>query len=171
MVCYKERGIWTRVILAIAVLKTGCVASPGTGCARDIPFSRRVLGNAQTFGSPVGGWWCFIGMLLLDIVGWRKIIHSGIVLPFVWRRQKPACVTLQDFPDCGRKNWRSICHAIEAHSFQRKVRPPRIEQKSLQGCQDRLEALGADGSGAESSAVSGALGVALFDADESLCRL
>ncbi|MGK7489577.1 HD domain-containing protein, partial [Salmonella enterica] len=66
-----------------------------------------------------------------------------------------------DFP---AEKLAGICHAIEAHSFSAKIAPTTPEAKIVQDA-DRLEALGAIGL-ARVFAVSGALGVALFDADD-----
>ncbi|MEL2325119.1 hydrolase, partial [Klebsiella pneumoniae] len=53
---------------------------------------------------------------------------------------------------------------IEAHSFSAGIAPQSLEAKIVQDA-DRLEALGAIGL-ARVFAVSGALGAALFDADD-----
>ena len=55
-------------------------------------------------------------------------------------------------------------HAIEAHSFSAEIAPQSMEAKIVQDA-DRMEALGAIGL-ARVFAVSGALGVPLFDADD-----
>ncbi|MFA9353024.1 hydrolase, partial [Escherichia coli] len=57
---------------------------------------------------------------------------------------------------------------IEAHSFSAKIAPETLEAKIVQDA-DRLEALGAIGL-ARVFAVSGALGVALFDAEDPFAR-
>jgi len=68
------------------------------------------------------------------------------------------------FPDFPAERYAAVEHAIEAHSFSAGIAPQSIEAKVVQDA-DRLEALGAIGL-ARVFAVSGALGVALFDADD-----
>ena len=70
----------------------------------------------------------------------------------------------RDFPDFPPDRFAAVEHAIEAHSFSAGIAPQSIEAKSVQDA-DRLEALGAIGL-ARVFAVSGALGVALFDAED-----
>ncbi|HAS1783353.1 TPA: phosphohydrolase [Enterobacter cloacae] len=70
----------------------------------------------------------------------------------------------RDFPDFPPERYAAVEHAIEAHSFSAGVAPQSLEAKIVQDA-DRLEALGAIGL-ARVFAVSGALGVALFDADD-----
>ncbi|MBO4147556.1 phosphohydrolase [Enterobacter ludwigii] len=69
-----------------------------------------------------------------------------------------------DFPDFPPECYAAVEHAIEAHSFSAGLTPQSIEAKIVQDA-DRLEALGAIGL-ARVFAVSGALGVALFNADD-----
>lgn len=73
---------------------------------------------------------------------------------------------MRDFPDFPQQRLFAVCHAIEAHSFSAKIVPETPEAKIVQDA-DRLEALGAIGL-ARVFAVSGALGVALFDAEDPL---
>lgn len=70
----------------------------------------------------------------------------------------------RDFPDFPPDRFAAVEHAIEAHSFSAGIAPQSIEAKIVQDA-DRLEALGAIGL-ARVFAVSGALGVALFDAED-----
>jgi len=70
----------------------------------------------------------------------------------------------RDFPDFPPNRFAAVEHAIEAHSFSAGIAPQSIEAKIVQDA-DRLEALGAIGL-ARVFAVSGALGVALFDAED-----
>ncbi|HGG8825952.1 TPA: phosphohydrolase [Enterobacter kobei] len=70
----------------------------------------------------------------------------------------------RDFPDFPPDRFAGVEHAIEAHSFSAGIAPQSIEAKIVQNA-DRLEALGAIGL-ARVFAVSGGLGVALFDAED-----
>lgn len=70
----------------------------------------------------------------------------------------------RDFPDYPPDRFAGVEHAIEAHSFSAGIAPQSIEAKIVQDA-DRLEALGAIGL-ARVFAVSGGLGVALFDAED-----
>ncbi|MGX4989184.1 phosphohydrolase [Enterobacter kobei] len=70
----------------------------------------------------------------------------------------------RDFPDFPPDRFAAVEHAIEAHSFSAGIAPQSIEAKIVQDA-DRLEALGAIGL-ARVFAVSGALGVALFDTED-----
>ncbi|SUH36676.1 metal-dependent phospho hydrolase [Salmonella enterica subsp. enterica] len=74
---------------------------------------------------------------------WRKIIRSGIVLPFLAAAETRR-IFLRDFPDFPAEKLAGICHAIEAHSFSAKIAPITPEAKIVQDA-DRLEALGAIG--------------------------
>ena len=68
----------------------------------------------------------------------------------------------RSFPDFPPAHYDAVAHAIEAHSFSAGIAPQSLEAKIVQDA-DRLEALGANGL-ARVFAVSGALGVPLFDA-------
>ena len=68
----------------------------------------------------------------------------------------------RSFPDFPPAHYDAVAHAIEAHSFSAGIAPQSLEAKIVQDA-DRLEALGAIGL-ARVFAVSGALGVPLFDA-------
>ena len=70
----------------------------------------------------------------------------------------------RDFPDFSSERYAAVEHAIEAHSFSAGIAPHSLEAKIVQDA-DRLEALGAIGL-ARVFAVSGALGVALFNAED-----
>lgn len=70
----------------------------------------------------------------------------------------------RDFPDFPPDRYAAVEHAIEAHSFSAGIAPQSLEAKIVQDA-DRLEALGAIGL-ARVFAVSGALGVPLFDPED-----
>lgn len=70
----------------------------------------------------------------------------------------------RDFPDFPVQLYAAVEHAIEAHSFSAGIAPQSLEAKIVQDA-DRLEALGAIGL-ARVFAVSGALGAALFNAED-----
>jgi len=76
--------------------------------------------------------------------------------------RKTRDILQRDFPDFPPDRYAAVVHAIEAHSFSAGIAPQSPEAKIVQDA-DRLEALGAIGL-ARVFAVSGALGVALFDA-------
>ena len=76
--------------------------------------------------------------------------------------RKTRDILQRDFPDFPPETYAAVEHAIEAHSFSAGIAPQSPEAKIVQDA-DRLEALGAIGL-ARVFAVSGALGVALFDA-------
>lgn len=78
--------------------------------------------------------------------------------------QKTRQILRRDFPDFPPERYDAVAHAIEAHSFSAGIAPQTREAKIVQDA-DRLEALGAIGL-ARVFAVSGALGVALFDAQD-----
>ncbi|MNC48712.1 putative hydrolase [compost metagenome] len=78
--------------------------------------------------------------------------------------EKTRTILRDHFPDFPEQHYAAILHAIEAHSFSAGIAPQTLEAKIVQDA-DRLEALGAIGL-ARVFAVSGALGVALFDADD-----
>lgn len=78
--------------------------------------------------------------------------------------QKAREILSVDFPDFPAGCYDDVMHAIEAHSFSAGIPPRTLEAKIVQDA-DRLEALGAIGL-ARVFAVSGALGVALFDGND-----
>ncbi|MEB7540860.1 phosphohydrolase [Enterobacter huaxiensis] len=78
--------------------------------------------------------------------------------------RKTRDILSRDFPDFPPERYPAVEHAIEAHSFSAGITPQSLEAKIVQDA-DRLEALGAIGL-ARVFAVSGALGVALFDPED-----
>lgn len=78
--------------------------------------------------------------------------------------RKTCAILRRDFPDFPSECYAVVEHAVEAHSFSAGIVPQSMEAKIVQDA-DRLEALGAIGL-ARVFAVSGALGVPLFDADD-----
>lgn len=109
------------------------------------------------------GWWCYRHVISMTSSAWTKNHpqrHRSSILAAAETRR----IFLRDFPDFPAEKLAGICHAIEAHSFSAKIAPTTPEAKIVQDA-DRLEALGAIGL-ARVFAVSGALGVALFDADD-----
>lgn len=78
--------------------------------------------------------------------------------------EKTASILGEDFADFPTRLYAAVLHAIEAHSFSAGIPPRTLEAKIVQDA-DRLEALGAIGL-ARVFAVSGALGVPLFDPDD-----
>lgn len=77
---------------------------------------------------------------------------------------RTTAILCEDFADFPAHHYAAIQHAIEAHSFSAGITPLTDEAKIVQDA-DRLEALGAIGL-ARVFAVSGALGVPLFDPED-----
>lgn len=77
--------------------------------AHDIFHFRRVWATAQTLGKTFlsTGWWCYRHVISMTSSARRKIIRSGIVLPF-WRRQKPGVFFCGIFLTFRQKNWRAF---------------------------------------------------------------
>lgn len=78
--------------------------------------------------------------------------------------RKTRSILQDDFPDFPPDLYPAVEHAIAAHSFSAGIAPLSLEAKIVQDA-DRLEALGAIGL-ARVFAVAGALGTALFDAED-----
>ena len=74
----------------------------------------------------------------------------------------------EEFEQFPAEKIEAVCHAIAAHSFSAQIAPLTTEAKIVQDA-DRLEALGAIGL-ARVFAVSGALGVALFDGEDPFAQ-
>lgn len=78
--------------------------------------------------------------------------------------ERTIAILRDDFTDFPAHHYAAIRHAIEAHSFSAGITPLTDEARIVQDA-DRLEALGAIGL-ARVFAVSGALGVPLFDPED-----
>jgi len=78
--------------------------------------------------------------------------------------EKTRRILAEDFADFPPESLPGVIHTIEAHSYSAGIAPETLEAGIVQDA-DRLEALGAIGL-ARVFAVAGALGTALFDADD-----
>ncbi|URR14839.1 phosphohydrolase [Citrobacter portucalensis] len=141
----------------------------GQDAAHDIFHFRRVWITAQKLSTDATVDWL--------VVLTACYFHDRVSLPknhperhcsSVLAAQETRRVLMRDFPDFPQQRLSAVCHAIEAHSFSAKIAPETLEAKIVQDA-DRLEALGAIGL-ARVFAVSGALGVALFDAEDPFAR-
>ncbi|MEO3739946.1 phosphohydrolase [Kosakonia sp. WA-90] len=133
--------------------------------AHDVSHFRRVWKTAQTLmqGQQVDALVILTACYFHDIVSLPKN-HPQRHLSSVMAAQKTADVLGKDFPDYPQNTIPAVCHAIEAHSFSAGIAAQTLEAKIVQDA-DRLESLGAIGL-ARVFAVSGSLGVALFDGDD-----
>jgi len=133
--------------------------------AHDISHFRRVWKTAQRImvGQPVDALVVLTACYFHDIVSLPKNhperSHSSRLAA-----RKTRQILTDFFPEFPAERFPALEHAIEAHSFSAGIAPQTLEAKIVQDA-DRLEALGAIGL-ARVFAVSGALGVALFDADD-----
>ncbi len=75
------------------------------------------------------GWWCYRHVISMTSSARRKIIRSGIVLPF-WRRQKPGVFFCGIFLTFRQKNWRAFVMLSKRIASAQKLRLPRQRQKS-----------------------------------------
>ncbi|WFZ31119.1 phosphohydrolase [Citrobacter portucalensis] len=141
----------------------------GQDAAHDIFHFRRVWMTAQKLGTDAPVDWLVVltACYFHDLVSLPKNnperYRSSVLAALETRR-----VLMSDFPDFPRQRLSAVCHAIEAHSFSAKIAPETLEAKIVQDA-DRLEALGAIGL-ARVFAVSGALGVSLFNAEDPFAR-
>ncbi|MCX9033659.1 phosphohydrolase [Citrobacter portucalensis] len=141
----------------------------GQDAAHDIFHFRRVWMTAQKLGTDAPVDWLVVltACYFHDLVSLPKNhperYRSSVLAALETRR-----VLMRDFPGFPRQRLSAVCHAIEAHSFSAKIAPETLEAKIVQDA-DRLEALGAIGL-ARVFAVSGALGVSLFDAEDPFAR-
>lgn len=133
--------------------------------AHDLAHFRRVWKTAQTLmqGEQVDELVVLTACYFHDIVSLAKN-HPQRHLSSQMAAEKTVSVLMQDFPDYPTDKIAAVRHAIEAHSFSSGIAPLTLEAKIVQDA-DRLESLGAIGL-ARVFAVSGALGVALFDAED-----
>lgn len=133
--------------------------------AHDVSHFRRVWKTAQTLmqGQPVDALVILTACYFHDIVSLPKN-HPQRRQASTMAAQKTAEILVQDFPDFPVSTIPAVRHAIEAHSFSAAIAPQSLEAKIVQDA-DRLESLGAIGL-ARVFAVSGSLGVALFDGDD-----
>lgn len=141
----------------------------GQDAAHDIFHFRRVWMTTQKLSTAATVDWLVVltACYFHDLVSLPKNHHeryrSSVLAALETRR-----VLMHDFPDFPRQRLSAVCHAIEAHSFSAKIAPETLEAKIVQDA-DRLEALGAIGL-ARVFAVSGALGVSLFNAEDPFAR-
>lgn len=137
--------------------------------AHDLFHFRRVWITAQTLGDGVEVDWLVVltACYFHDLISLPKN-HPDRHRSSVLAAQETCRVLTRDFPDFPMDRLPAVSHAIEAHSFSAKITPESIEAKIVQDA-DRLEALGAIGL-ARVFAVSGSLGVALFDAEDPFAQ-
>ena len=133
--------------------------------AHDISHFRRVWYTAQRLmaGQSVDPLVILTACYFHDIVSLPKN-HPQRSRSSMMAAERTLEILRHHFADFPTANYPAIQHVIEAHSFSAGIIPLTPEAKIVQDA-DRLEALGAIGL-ARVFAVSGALGVALFDADD-----
>lgn len=133
--------------------------------AHDVAHFRRVWKTSQTLmqREPVDELVVLTACYFHDIVSLAKN-HPQRHRSSVMAAEKTAAVLKEDFPDYPTDKIAAVRHAIEAHSFSAGIAPLTPEAKIVQDA-DRLESLGAIGL-ARVFAVSGALGMSLFNADD-----
>lgn len=138
---------------------------PTGDAAHDISHFRRVWMSAQRMiaGHSVDALVVLAACYFHDIVSLPKN-HPERSQSSRLAARKTQQILAEYFPDFPEGLIPAVEHAIEAHSFSAGIAPQTPEAKIVQDA-DRLEALGAIGL-ARVFAVSGSLGVALFDADD-----
>jgi uncharacterized protein len=141
----------------------------GQDAAHDISHFRRVWKTSQKLSTDATVNWLVVltACYFHDLVSLPKN-HPDRHRSSVLAAQETRRMLMRDFPDFPQHCISAVCHAIEAHSFSARIAPETIEAIIVQDA-DRLEALGAIGL-ARVFAVSGALGVALFDAEDPFAR-
>lgn len=133
--------------------------------AHDIAHFRRVWMTAQNIMAD----FCVDPLVVLTACYFHDVVslpknHPDRSQSSLLAARKTREILRCDFPDFPPDSYAAVEHVIEAHSYSAGVVPQSLEAKIVQDA-DRLEALGAIGL-ARVFAVSGALGVALFDADD-----
>lgn len=133
--------------------------------AHDIAHFRRVWKTSQALiqGQQVDELVILTACYFHDIVSLAKN-HPQRHQSSRMAAEKTAEVLAKDFPDFPADKVPAVRHAIEAHSFSAGITPTTLEAKIVQDA-DRLESLGAIGL-ARVFAVSGSLGVSLFDGND-----
>jgi uncharacterized protein len=141
----------------------------GQDAAHDIFHFRRVWMTSQQLSTDVTVDWLVVltACYFHDLISLPKN-HPDRHRSSVLAAQETCRVLAQDFPAFPADRLPAVSHAIEAHSFSAKISPTTTEAKIVQDA-DRLEALGAIGL-ARVFSVSGALGVALFDAEDPFAQ-
>ena len=137
--------------------------------AHDLSHFRRVWATATQLaaGEEVDRLVLLTACYFHDIVSLPKN-HPERSRSSMMAAEKTLAILQSAFADFPADRYPAVSHAIEAHSFSAKIAPETLEAKIVQDA-DRLEALGAIGL-ARVFAVSGALGVALFDAEDPFAR-
>ena len=133
--------------------------------AHDISHFRRVWNTAQRLMKdlPVDPLVILTACYFHDIVSLPKN-HPQRGRSSQLAAERTMAILRDDFADFPAHHYAAIQHAIEAHRFSAGITPLTDEAKIVQDA-DRLEALGAIGL-ARVFAVSGALGVPLFDPED-----
>ncbi|MEB6378308.1 phosphohydrolase [Leclercia adecarboxylata] len=133
--------------------------------AHDLSHFRRVWNTSQRLmkDQQVDGLVILTACYFHDIVSLPKN-HPQRSRSSRLAAEKTVTLLRDDFTDYPAQLYPAVRHAIEAHSFSAGIPPQTLEAKIVQDA-DRLEALGAIGL-ARVFAVSGALGVPLFDAED-----
>ena len=137
--------------------------------AHDIFHFRRVWATAQKLSAheTVDGLVVLAACYFHDIISLPKN-HPERHRSSVLAAKEASRILMNDFPSFPQTRIPAVVHAIEAHSFSAKITPATLEAKIVQDA-DRLEALGAIGL-ARVFAVSGALGVVLFDEEDPFAQ-
>lgn len=133
--------------------------------AHDISHFRRVWNTAKRLmaDQPVDALAILAACYFHDIVSLPKN-HPQRGRSSQLAADKTIAILREDFAGFPAARYAAVQHAIEAHSFSAGIAPRTLEAKIVQDA-DRLEALGAIGL-ARVFAVSGALGVPLFDPED-----
>ena len=133
----------------------------GQDAAHDIFHFRRVWMTSQQLSTDVTVDWLVVltACYFHDLISLPKN-HPDRHRSSLLAAQETCRVLSQEFPEFPQDRLHAVSHAIAAHTT--------LEAKIVQDA-DRLEALGAIGL-ARVFAVSGSLGVALFDAEDPFAR-